>query len=323
MFYRANYPLFLEPAYQNYLWGGSLIEEKFNKKSGLKICAESWEASDRAEGLTLISNGPLKGVTLKELIQKTPTLFKSSNQFPLLIKLIDAKESLSIQVHPSDETAKIYGGEAKNEMWYILEASPDSYIYLGLKENMTKNQLEQSIKNGCLQDKMNRVKVSAGELYYIPGGLFHAIGAGVLIYEVQQNSNTTYRVYDWNRKDKQGFSRELHIHQALNNMLNNQLYSQIAHTRLIEQNLSFIYINLLRCPYFDFNRLEIKESFSIKENKRCRIYFVLEGDVAIRGENFEMIAQKGQTFLITPDCVAYMMTSKTSKSILLETITVI
>ncbi len=323
MSYLANYPLFLEPAYQNYLWGGSLIEEKFNKKSGLPICAESWEASDRAEGLTSISNGPLKGVTLKEFIQKAPGLFKPLNQFPLLIKLIDAKESLSIQVHPSDETAKIYGGEAKNEMWYILEANPESCIYLGLKENTTKGEIEQSIKNGRLQEKMNRVKVSAGEVYYIPGGLFHAIGAGVLIYEVQQNSNTTYRVYDWDRKDKQGVARELHIHQALDIMLNNQVYSQVGSESLIEHNQNFTYSNLLQCPYFDFNRLEIMRSFSIKENKSCRIYFVLEGSVVIKGENFEMVAQRGQTFLVTTDCSAYVMTSKTKKSILLETIAAI
>jgi len=219
------YPLLFSPAYMPYIWGGRRIPKLYNRDVKMDICAESWEVSDRPEGMSVVSNGPMAGTSLHDLVQKyrdkllgTRALMGSENTplaFPLLIKIIDAKQRLSLQVHPNDDNASLTGGEPKTEMWYILGADTGASIFAGLKPSVDKKQFEAAIKSSQLEELLNVIPAEEGQAIYVSGGRVHAIGAGCLLLEIQQNSNTTYRVYDWGRVGNDGKPRELHIAQAL------------------------------------------------------------------------------------------------------------
>ena len=204
----------LFPAFKDYLWGGNKLQEKYGKKTDITPCAESWELSFHEDGQTRLSDGRLlSDAVTPEALGSNVTDFES---FPLLIKFIDAKDNLSVQVHPSDEYAlKNEGSYGKTEMWYIVDAEEGAGIYLGFKRDVTRDECEASIQNNTLTDLLNFYEVKTGESYFIPSGTVHAIGKGCLIAEIQQNSNLTYRVYDYARKDKNGNQRELHIQKAL------------------------------------------------------------------------------------------------------------
>ena len=194
----------LEPVYKDYLWGGTALWERFGKGAGLPVVAESWELSTHPDGLTLLAGS---GRTLRDAL---------GEDLPILVKLIDAHKPLSVQVHPDDAYALRAAGErGKTELWHVLAAEKDAYLYLGLKRPVTKAELERAIGENTVEELLNKVPVHAGESYYIPAGMLHAIGPGCLIYEVQESSNLTYRVYDYGRVDAQGRPRELHIADAL------------------------------------------------------------------------------------------------------------
>ncbi len=204
----------LYPACKDYLWGGNKLKEKYHKVTDKTPCAESWELSFHKDGLAQLANGKTlaESVTEKDLGENAKTF----PFFPVLNKFIDAKQDLSVQVHPSDEYAlKNENSFGKTEMWYIVEAEKDAGIYLGFNRDVTKEEYETAIKEKRLTELLNFYEVKAGEYYFIPSGTIHAIGKGCLIYEIQQNSNLTYRVYDYGRKDKNGNERELHIDKAL------------------------------------------------------------------------------------------------------------
>lgn len=204
----------LYPECKDYLWGGEKLKAKYGKQTNKTPCAESWELSFHKDGLTRLANGK----TLMESVTETDlgTNCKKFPFFPVLIKFIDAKQNLSVQVHPSDEYAlKHENSFGKTEMWYIVEAEQGAGIYLGFNRNVTKEEYETAIKEKRLTELLNFYEVKAGECYFIPSGTIHAIGKGCLICEIQQNSNLTYRVYDYGRKDKKGNERELHIDKAL------------------------------------------------------------------------------------------------------------
>ena len=214
-----NEPLRLDPVYKDYIWGGERISQRFKRQNTPLPCAESWELSSHPDGMSVVSGGRLEGKSLADLASQYGASLLGSRcngtDFPLLIKLIDAKASLSVQVHPDDASAAQYGGEAKTEMWYVLAGDANACVYAGLKRSMTPEQFRASIENGTVDDDLARVPVLPGQYIFIPGGTVHAIAEGCLLLEVQQNSNTTYRVYDWGRTDAQGRSRELHIDQAI------------------------------------------------------------------------------------------------------------
>lgn len=317
------YPLLLAPAYQDYLWGGKQIIELFKRPVQLLNCAESWEVSDREEGLSYIRNGPLKGISLKNLIEKYPSFLGIENkaQFPLLIKLIDAAKSLSIQVHPCEEGAKRLGGEPKSEMWHILEAKKGSQIYLGLKENLSKQDILCAIEKEEIEKYMNAIHVRAGETYFIPAGLIHSIGKGCLIYEVQQNSNTTYRLYDWGRLDKDGNKRELQIEKALNVMSENQLYKMKGLQKdLITPKKENRYSSLLDTPYFEFNSLTLESTFEVTQTPFCKHYFVKSGEAKIETEIESLTLKKGESLLVPAVIDPFIISPITDSVTLLETI---
>lgn len=205
----------LYPELKDNLWGGRKLIEKYGKITKNSICAESWELSFHPDGPTRLEDGALLCETVKkDELGKNTDIF---DNFPLMIKLIDAKDNLSVQVHPSDEYAlsneNSYG---KTEMWYIVEADEGAGIYLGFKRDVTEDEVDFAIKNNSLSSLMNFFEVKAGDCFFIPSGTIHAIGTGCLIYEIQQNSNLTYRVYDYGRRDKNGNTRELHVEKAMN-----------------------------------------------------------------------------------------------------------
>lgn len=204
----------LYPAFKDYIWGGEKLKTKYGKVTDLYPVAESWELSFHKDGLTSLVNGATLAETADALALGKRVREKAT--FPMLIKLIDARNDLSVQVHPSDEYAlKNEGSLGKTEMWYIVHADEGAGIYLGFKDNTSRDAVERSIREKSLTDLMNFYEVRSGECYFIPAGTIHAIGGGCLILEIQQNSNVTYRVYDYGRKDRNGNERELHISKAL------------------------------------------------------------------------------------------------------------
>ena len=212
----------LKSVYQEYIWGGSKIHELLHKDTGtLPRVAESWEVSTHPAGKSIVENGAFRGKTLNEYFDQigwgTAGRYAARNhQLPILIKYIDAKESLSIQVHPNDKYARKHEGDnGKNEMWFVLAADEGAFIYLGFSRDVTKEEIKRRIADNTLEEVLNRVEVKPNEAFYIPAGTVHAIGAGCLICEVQQTSNVTYRIYDYGRTDENGKPRELHVKKAL------------------------------------------------------------------------------------------------------------
>ncbi len=210
----------LLPSYKDYLWGGTVLKERFGKTDGPERLAESWEVSARSGGESIVASGPHKGQTLSEYLEAEGpealgTNCEGMDRFPVLIKLIDAADKLSVQVHPDDEYGlRTENDLGKNEMWYIIDADPEASIYYGVKKTITKNELAARINDNTLEEVLMRVPVKKGESYYIKAGTIHSIGAGIVICEIQQNSNITYRLYDYDRTDSEGNRRELHIEKG-------------------------------------------------------------------------------------------------------------
>ena len=203
------------------IWGGRNLAELFDKKLPLnKRIGESWEIVDRPEAQSVVANGPLKGKSLHELwSQDRQSIFgdiANAPRFPLLIKLLDAQEKLSLQVHPPEKIAAKLGGEPKTECWYVASAAPGAELFVGFKQRITREQFEKSLRGGSAADHVHVIRAIAGDAMFLPAGRFHGIGAGNVLVEVQQNSDTTYRVFDWNRIDQStGKPRALHVDQAL------------------------------------------------------------------------------------------------------------
>ncbi len=215
------YPLTFHPIFKQRVWGGRKLERLYKKALPLGVpIGESWEISDRAGDANIIANGPLAGQDLHWLMENhaAELLGAASSQrgrFPLLIKILDAQEKLSLQVHPPPAKATEMGGEPKTEMWYIADAVPGAELYVGLKRGVDRLGFEQGIHAGTVAECLHRVSVRAGDAMFLPSGRVHAIGAGLVIFEIQQNSDTTYRVFDWNRVGLDGKPRALHIPESL------------------------------------------------------------------------------------------------------------
>lgn len=216
------YPLTFEPIFQERIWGGRRLEELFGKAlpAGVPI-GESWELSDLPHGQSVVANGPLAGRTLHTLMEQFGSEITGNHDFigpfPLLIKFLDAEDVLSVQVHPDAEACRKMGkGEPKTECWYIIAAAPGAAIYNGLKRGVTREAFEQAVRSGTCANLLNRVPVEVGQCHFLPSGMCHAVGEGLVIAEIQQPSDTTYRVFDWNRTDANtGLPRQLHIEDAL------------------------------------------------------------------------------------------------------------
>ena len=215
------YPLTFEPILKERVWGGRKLEELYGKElKGTSPVGESWEISDRPGDVSVVANGPLAGRDLHWLIEHFGAALIGRAQlyrgrFPLLIKILDARERLSLQVHPPADKAAALGGEPKTEMWYVAEAVPGAELYVGLKRGCTREEFAGTIATGTVESCFHKVRVRAGDAMFLPSGRVHALGAGLVIFEIQQNSDTTYRVFDWNRVGMDGKPRQLHVEQSL------------------------------------------------------------------------------------------------------------
>lgn len=305
------YPLKMKPAYKDYLWGGTRLRDSYGKQTDTDPLAESWEISCHPDGPSVVDGGPLDGKTLQEVLAENPqwmgTDCKDMQEFPLLIKFIDAKKALSIQVHPEDKYARrVENQQGKNEMWYVVDALPDSQLYLGTTKELSKNELREAIENDSLMELLCSVPVKAGDCYCIPAGFLHAIGEGCLIAEIQQNSNVTYRVYDFGRRDASGNLRELHIDKALD-VTNTSLKAENRGAIPTVQQSGFATKALADWSYFGTELLDIQSKAALHCcDKSFHCLLAVEGDdltVSYSGEKHPL--NKGESVFIPAGLGAY------------------
>lgn len=257
-----NKPFLLKPATKDYLWGGNRINDDFGKNISVHPLAETWECSTHPDGKSVIASGFFLGMTLDEVFKQYPEMMGShaisvaNGQFPIMIKFIDAKEDLSIQVHPNDEYAKQYENSlGKTEMWYVLGARSDSHIVYGFNCELDKDQAKQIISNDTVEKYLNTIQVHKNDVFFIEPGTIHAIGSGTLIAEIQENSNITYRLYDYNRVDKNGKKRQLHIDKALDVVNLKQTVLPRQPMRVLKYQNGFASESLGSCKYFQVDRI--------------------------------------------------------------------
>jgi mannose-6-phosphate isomerase len=299
------YPLKFNPVYSYRIWGGEKLKTVLNKDYNEDLIGESWEISDVEDNETRVSDGALKGKTLRELTDLYQADFvgdkvykKFGNEFPLLIKFIDAKTPLSIQVHPSNELAKErHNSFGKNEMWYIMQADKDAEIIVGFSKEVLKEEYVEHVNNSTVEDILNIEKVNEGDTFYIPTGRVHAIGAGVLLAEIQQTSNITYRIYDYNRVDaKTGETRELHTALAVD-AIDYNFYDTYKTEYKAELNKSS---KLVHSPYFKTNIVEIEGEMNMDYSNLDSfvIYMCVEGSLQLECLNKTYTLNKGESILL-------------------------
>lgn len=257
-----NKVLRLTPAGKDYLWGGNRLNTEFSKSIPLSPLAETWECSTHPDGKSMIASGENAGKTLREVLRKHPEWLgthaqNQEGELPVLIKLIDAKRDLSVQVHPDDDYAREHenGQNGKCEMWYVLDAEKDARLVYGLREDCTAAELRTSLNNETVEELLQYVAVKPGDVFYLEPGTIHALGAGCLVAEIQESSNLTYRLYDYGRRDKQGKLRPLHVDKALDVANLKRSLSPRQPIRLLNYRPGCAHELLCRCRYFQVERL--------------------------------------------------------------------
>jgi mannose-6-phosphate isomerase len=297
------YPLTFRPVYKDYIWGGDRILTKFGRRMPPGIYAESWEVSTRPEGMSVVADGALGGATLQSLVETHGAALLGTRvgpgPFPLLVKLIDSRERLSVQVHPNAAAAARNGGEAKTEMWHVLDAVPGAQVFAGLKAGTGKRDMDAAIRHSRFEDVLATVPVAAGDTVFIPGGRVHALDAGLLILEVQQNSNTTYRLYDWGRVGHDGRPRETHVAQALRVID----WDDAGSPKVVPSPLPCPAPNalelLVASPYFRIERLALHGRFDEADDPGgFRVLFVASGALRLDWPGGTSRAAAGTSILI-------------------------
>lgn len=297
----------LHPAYKDYLWGGNTLVEKYGKDSTYEITAESWELSAHPDGPCKIVGGELDGTSFDHFIRTYGERVcgwksKTFDRFPVLIKFIDARNALSVQIHPNDDYAFPVENEfGKNEMWYVMDAAPGSYLYCGLSKECSKEEIRERIENVTLTEVLNKIEVKPGDVVFVPAGTIHAIGAGILICEIQQNSNCTYRMYDYGRRDKNGNLRELHIDKALD-VVNVDPYMPelTGFSDAVTTAEGSTERVLSRCKYFQVTDYKISDHEIIQvDDSSFKAFVVLEGNCVIRCGDEECQAKPGDSFFVS------------------------
>lgn len=270
-------PFLLSPIGKDYIWGGERLNKEFGKKLNVHPLAETWECSTHPDGLSIVASGEYAGMTLKEVLKRNPEYIgkyaNAEGELPILVKLIDAQQNLSVQVHPDDRYAKIYenGQSGKNEMWYVLDAEPQAQLIYGFTQQLTKQEIKSYLENGIIESFLQKVSVKKGDSFYIEAGTVHAIGAGVLIAEIQENSNLTYRLYDYNRNDSNGNKRELHIEKALD-VINLNI---IGNTNLRKCSGKSSFERICNCPYFKVDKIQIEKGSVTLDNQQDAFHILL------------------------------------------------
>ncbi|MFE3846736.1 type I phosphomannose isomerase catalytic subunit [Flavobacterium sp. LB3P45] len=296
------YPLQFKPILKERIWGGEKLKTVLRKPITSKITGESWELSTVEGDVSVVANGEWKGKLLTSLIDDFPNEIlgtkvhnRFGNQFPLLFKYLDAREDLSIQVHPNDELArKRHNSFGKTEMWYVMQADVDAKIIVGFKEKSNPAEYLENLKNKTLLALLDDVKVNAGDVFFLETGTVHAIGAGLVVAEIQQTSDITYRIYDFDRVDVQGKTRELHVDLALEAINYNKIETKKEYTKNLNQSNEVV-----DCPYFTTNFIPLDGEISIsKSGETFTVYMCMEGSFEIEDNNSKTQYVKGDTVLL-------------------------
>ncbi|WP_339716268.1 type I phosphomannose isomerase catalytic subunit [uncultured Kriegella sp.] len=313
------YPLKFNPILKERLWGGTKLKDVLGKEIPNDITGESWEISTVPGDISVVSNGELMGTSLQELIDQSgeEVLGKSvverfGKEFPILIKFIDAKQDLSIQLHPNDELAKKrHNSFGKTEMWYIMNADKAASLIVGFNKDVSKEEYAKSLEDDSLLELLNYEKVKEGDTFFINTGKIHAIGAGVLLAEIQQTSDVTYRVFDFNRRDKNGNLRELHTEQALDAIDYKQKDDFKVHYDRDEDVVN----DMVACPYFTTNYIDLTKDLEqdVSNRDSFTIYMCVGGSATIENEFGSATIQKGETALVTANSKKIQLKTKGAK----------
>ncbi len=302
-------PLKLSPVFKDYIWGGERLKTVYNKQTDMSPVAESWELSCHKDGNSVIASGEYSGMALCEYVAKFGKECMGKNYngeiFPILIKLIDAKSNLSVQVHPDDEYAlKVEGEQGKTEMWYIVDCDEDASLLYGFTSQISKDEFKKRIEDNTLLEVLNKVKVKKGDVFFIKSGTIHAIGAGCLIAEIQQNSNTTYRVYDYGRVDKDGNPRQLHIDKAID-VTTLAPADTTQSEGEVEKYDTYSKKRLATCEYFTVYEYKLEGNMQFEHNgESFRCVIVTQGKLDIKTDNETISLTAGQTAFIPASCTS-------------------
>lgn len=297
------YPIKFTPIFKERLWGGTKLKDVLEKDSEGDLIGESWELSDVEGDVSVISNGSMAGKTLTEAIEMMGTdllgrsvMDRFGKKFPILIKFIDAKQDLSIQLHPNDKLAQQrHNSFGKTEMWHVMQADPGSRLIVGFNKDVEKDEYVKHLEENTLLELLNYEEVDAGDTFFINTGKIHAIGAGILLAEIQQTSDVTYRVYDFNRRDKEGNTRELHTELALDAID----YEAKADFKVHYTKEKNVPNDMVSCPYFTTSYIDVSGELEHQlDRDSFTIYMCVGGEVEISVRDFKEIVKKGQTVLI-------------------------
>ncbi len=310
------YPLQFDAILKERIWGGAKLKTLLNKPIVSKITGESWELSTVEGDVSVVANGIHEGKALTDLINEYPNeivgtaVYKRfGNQFPLLFKYLDAREDLSIQVHPNDELAKKrHNSFGKTEMWYVMQADENARIIVGFKENSNPEEYLENLKNNTLVSILDDIEAKPGDVFFLETGTVHAIGAGLVIAEIQQTSDITYRLYDFDRKDAQGNTRELHVDLALDAINYNKVDTYKTYSKEVNHSNAIV-----DCPYFTTNFLPLMgQTNVIKSGASFTVYMCIEGSFEMEYNTLKYQYKKGDTVLIPAAMQEFNLIGKAS-----------
>lgn len=318
----ASVPFLLRPAAKDYIWGGRKLKDEYRKNIDVSPLAETWECSTHSDGQSIIADGLYKGLKLGQVLNLHPEYLglhsRAKGDLPILIKFIDAKEDLSVQVHPDDEYANLYeeGQFGKTEMWYVLSADKDARLVYGFNREIAKKQLKRALEKGDIEKYLHYVPIHKNDVFLIEAGVVHAIGKGTTIVEIQQNSNLTYRLYDYNRKDRFGCKRQLHINKALDVANLKFTGSPRQPMRVLNYRNGYASELLCRCKYFQVNRLLLNtERYRNRANLEIigdsfHVFLCIEGSGILMGDNVTINFFKGDCIFIPANTEPLSMQGK-------------
>ena len=317
-----NEPLIFEAVYKDYLWGGEKLASAYNRKGTPEVCAESWEISAHPDGMSVVAEGSFKGMSLDGLVKQFGTKLigtkaPKSDVFPLLFKIIDAKRRLSVQVHPNNGNTELTGGKPKTEMWYVLSCKERASLFAGLTDDATEATIAKASRDGSIANQLVELNITSGQALYIPGGLVHAIGDGCLVYEVQQNSSTTFRIFDWNRTDAHGNLRELHIDDSLKTIDWSLPTPEMVDPQNDEQGWS----QIVSCEFFTMKKLELNGTETITPDGTSFIsLFAAEGSATVTCGGTSVELKTGSSALIPANTEKCVIESDAGASLLVTTL---